>query len=112
LSRDVPELLVPPDLEMIGKRLRDQSFPIRWFTSQFHETLQATTHPPIPPAVFEQDVIRKLEAYQEEELRGWMKKGRGPIKEAARLAPDLPAPRGLGRVLDKLLERPRLAGAE
>jgi hypothetical protein len=110
LSEDVPELADPPDLATVGKRLRNRAFPIRWFTSQFHEQFPPV-HPPIAPSTFEENVIRKLEAYREADLRTWLQTGRGPIKHAEQLAQEPPMPRSLARVLASLVQRPRLAGA-
>jgi hypothetical protein len=110
LSEDVPELADPPDLATVGKRLRNRAFPIRWFTSQFHEQQYPSEHPPIAPSCFEENVIGKLEAYSEADLRTWLQTGRGPIKRAEQLAQEPPTPRSLARVLAALVERPRLAG--
>lgn len=111
LSEDVPELADPPDLATVGKRLRNRAFPIRWFTSQFHELQYPPEHPPIAPPALEENVIRKLEGYSEADLRAWLQTGRGPIKHAERLAQEPPMPRSLARVLASLVERPRMAGA-
>jgi MoxR-vWA-beta-propeller ternary system domain bpX1 len=112
LSDDVPEVAEPPDLQAVSKRLRNRAFPIRWFTSQFHETTYPPVRPPMDPADFERQIIRKLEAYSDDELRTWLRTGRGPIRQAERLADEPPLPRSLARVLASLIERPRLAGAQ
>jgi hypothetical protein len=108
----VPEAPDPPDLGAVGKRLRNRAFPIRWFTSQFHETQYPPVQPPIAPAAFEAEMVRRLEAYSEADLRTWLRTGRGPIKDAERLAEEPPTPRSLARVLAELVQRPRLSGAQ
>src|SRR5205085_2464461 len=50
--------------------------------------------------------------YTDEDLREWLRHGRGPVKEAAEaLARQVPVRRTLAGALAALLERPRLAGA-
>ena len=38
--------------------------------------------PPMTPEAFEDHVLRQLDAYGPEDLRHWLRHGRGPIKEA------------------------------
>lgn len=110
LSVGVPELPDPPRLDMICRRLRDRSFPIRWYAGRFHDSPDA---PALAPADFEALVFEQLEPYSEGDLRTWFETGRGPLREpGAKLAPEPPAPRTLAGIVGELLQRPRLAGAE
>lgn len=110
LARDVPEAVRPPEVELICRRLRDRAFPIRWYAARYHG---AAVEPPLAPAEFETRVQQVLERYSDDELRAWLRSGRGPVKEAGEaLTRELPPPRTLAGVLASLLQRPRLAGAE
>lgn len=114
LADGVPEPVQPPRLEHVCRRLRDRAFPIRWFIARFHESpVAAPEAPAIAPPDFERLVSDRLAAYSEDELRGWLQHGRGPVHEAGKqLAREQPSPRSLTGVLAALLLRPRLAGAE
>jgi hypothetical protein len=112
LCRDVPEAVDPPLPYHVFDRLRDLVRPLRWYVSVFHDTFNPSELPPLTPAQFEEEVRRQLEPYTAEELRDWLRHGRGPVREAAKaLAQALPPPRTLSGALAALLERPRLAGA-
>ncbi len=70
--------------------------------------------PPLNPEEFKQHVESALEAYPAEEIRSWLRNGRGPLRSTGdRLAQELQArrPRSIGEVLESLVERPRLTGA-
>jgi len=112
LTDFVPEIPNPPELAQVSNRLRNRAFPIRWFTTQFQEMQFPHEQPSIAPAAFEAAVLSKLDAYSDNDLRTWLKTGRGPIHDAGRIADELPLPRSLARRLAKLIERPRLAGVE
>ena len=109
--------VLPDDLGLttpghIVSRLRNRAFPIRWFTSQFHESGTFLEQPAIAPEAFESEVLDRIERFTEDELRAWLRTGRGPIRGSERIAAELPVPRSLVGKLAKLLERPRLAGAD
>lgn len=110
LCRDVHEVPGLVRAEEVCDRLSDQSRPIRWFTATFHDTIQPAPQPPLDPAAFEAQVVSALEAYTGEDLRHWLRHGRGPVREAGEaLAQRLP--RTLSGALAALLDRPRLLGA-
>ncbi|CAN5871620.1 hypothetical protein BH23PLA1_BH23PLA1_18920 [soil metagenome] len=70
--------------------------------------------PPLSPSAFLKHVLEALTAYSREEIRSWLRTGRGPIKGTGeQLARELEArrPKSLGEVLESLVERPRLVGA-
>jgi hypothetical protein len=73
--------------------------------------------PPLTPEAFEDHVLRRLEAYSAQELRHWLRHGRGPIKEAGarivRIIREVARvkSRTLTDVLAELTKRERLAGA-
>jgi hypothetical protein len=111
LCRDVPQVNNMVVTHDVLDRLRDRIRPIRWFVSIFHDTFDPSEVPPLGPAAFEEMILKQLDAYTTEELRDWLRHGRGPVKEAGKaLAQALP-PRTLSGALAALLERPRLAGA-
>jgi hypothetical protein len=114
LSADVPAPPNPPPMEHVCRRLRDQAFPIRWFVARFHDVDPGPAAvPAISPECFEQLVPARLSPYSDDELRGWLQHGRGPLREAgSALARAQPLPRSLTGILAALLLRPRLAGAE
>ena len=112
LPCDVPEVPNPPELSNVARRLRNRAFPIRWFTSQFHETSHPPAMPPVAPSVFEACAIQSLSKFDDEDLRTWLRTGRGPTRDAERLVQMPPEPLSLSQLLAQLLERPRLAGAQ
>jgi hypothetical protein len=114
LSAEVPEAVDPPRVEHVCRRLRDRAFPIRWFTTRYSESVLGPPEvPPIGPQEFEQQVFAKLAGYGEDDLRAWLRDGRGRVAEAGKaLAREMPRPPSLTGVLAALLTRPRLAGAE
>jgi hypothetical protein len=113
LCREVPEVADPPALEQVLSRLRDRTFPIRYYVGQFHDTGRALEQPAVPPAQFEERILRMTAAYSDDELRAWFQTGRGPVKEAGQaIAREKPGPLTLLGTLAALLDRPRLAGAE
>jgi hypothetical protein len=114
VSDVVPEPAVPPRLDHVCRRLRDQAFPIRWFVARFHESVGGTAEAPaIAPEQFERLVLDRLATHSDDVLRSWLRDGRGPLASAGeRLMREQPPPRTLTGILAALLLRPRLAGAE
>jgi len=112
LTSGIPEVPDPPNFDQIGQWLRNRAFPIRWFTAQFHEAPTEHGAPVVAPSAFEGQVLAALDAYSDDELRTWLRTGRGPIHEGERLADELPQPRTFTRIAETLLQRPRLAGAQ
>jgi hypothetical protein len=112
LCRGLPEAAGPVPAHEVLARLRNQAMPIRWYIVSFHDTFFPAEVPPLEPAAFEDHVVRRLAAYTNEDLRQWLRTGRGPVRQAAEdLTRELPLPRTLSGALAALLERPRLAGA-
>jgi hypothetical protein len=112
LVRDVPEAAGPVPVQEVLDRLRNQGMPIRWYLVSFHDAFFPAEVPPLPPAAFEDHFYQRLRNYGDEELRHWLRHGRGPVCDAAAaLAREMPPPRSLSGALAALLERPRLAGA-
>jgi hypothetical protein len=112
LCRDLPETAVRVPRQEVLDQLRGHPMPIPWYVVSFHGTSLFAEVPPLAPADFERYVCRQLEAYSPDDLRDWMRHGRGPVREAAEeLSRALPPPRTLASALSALLERPRLAGA-
>lgn len=113
LCQEVPRAANPPPAEMISRRLRDQSFPIRWFSAMHNSNAPGGEAIPVAPGDFRYQMLQRLRAYADEELASWLQFGRGTVKEASdRLAEERPPPRTLGSMVSALLERPRLAGAQ
>lgn len=65
--------------------------------------------PPLDPATFEDRVLRALDRLTQEELRHWLRFGRGPVGEAGAEAMRA-VPRSLSGRVAALAARPRLAG--
>jgi hypothetical protein len=106
-----PELVSATE---VCRRLRDPHRPVRWFVAPYNDTLSQAEVPPMEPEAFEALIARRLSAYEPEDLRCWLRRGRGPVKEAAetllqQMVP--PSPRSLVEVMSGLLQRPRLSGA-
>jgi hypothetical protein len=113
LCRDVPEVPEAVAVQGVCDRLPHPLRPIRWFVSTFHDTFAPAEWPPLGPAAFEQQLDQIVAAYSDEELRDWLRHGRGPVRSAAAaLAREMvpPAPRTLTGALEAALERPRLSG--
>ena len=69
--------------------------------------------PPINSRDFEQLASDALAKLTDEELASWLKFGRAPLRRAGEdLARERPTPRNMGPLVNALLLRPRLAGAE
>jgi hypothetical protein len=114
LCRDLPALAGAPRIEDVLSRLRDTARPIRWYIVSFHDTFAPSEMPPLSEELFEAEILQKLEAYSDDDLRQWLRYGCGPVKEPGKdlaRALELPPPRSLADILAALLERPRLAGA-
>jgi len=83
----------------------------------FHRPPADSELPPLTPEAFEDHVLRRLDAYSPQELRHWLRHGRGPIKEAGervvRIIREVARvkSRTLTEVLAELTRRERLAGA-
>jgi hypothetical protein len=113
LCRAIPDAADSVAIKEVLDRLRDTDGPFRWFIVGFHDTFFASEFPPLSPAEFEERILAELAAYNDDDLRQWLRHGSGPVKEAARALARglaLPPPRTLSGVLAKLLERPRLEG--
>ena len=113
LCKAVPGVAEPPRVELVLNRLRDRTFPIRYYVREYNEAELDLEQPPLGPAEFQEQILATTILYTDEELRSWFHHGRGPVKEAGQtIAQESPPPRSLLAALAALLERPRLAGAE
>lgn len=111
LCRDVPDATGPVHVRQVLELLREPVRQARTYIVSIHDIFYASEMPPLEPAAFEEQFLRKLAAYTPEELHAWLHDGRGPVKEAAQaIAQALPL-RTLTGALASLLNRPRLAGA-
>lgn len=106
MARPIDHLLVCDHLRRYGEH-------VSWVRSWYPRVYRSTEWPPLEPRAFEEQVLGVLQRYSHSELRSWFRHGRGPIKGDA-LLPDLPPaqPRTLEGLVDALLKRARLAGAE
>jgi hypothetical protein len=113
LGKDLPGPAASPPIDMICHRLRDQLFPISWYSGAFNGSFPRGEEPPLAPSVFESRILARLPKYSAEDLESWFRFGRGPVRHAGEtLARETPPPRALGPLLAEILQRPRLAGAE
>jgi hypothetical protein len=111
LCRDLPDSPGSPDARTICDWLRNPSTANRSYLVSFQSDY--AEYPPIGPWVFEHHVLDALRGYTDEELRSWLRHGRGPMGGAGEAAARQLSPprRTLTGVLAYLLDRPRLAGA-
>jgi hypothetical protein len=114
LAGMISESLLPATdrhaVEIVCARLRDQAFPIRWFSGAFNGL--PGEEPAHSLIEFEHRVREGLFHLSDADLTMWLKSGRGPVNRAGEeLARVQPTPRTVGSVIDELLNRPRLAGA-
>ena len=118
LCRRVPPVADPPDVGLVCRRLGSPVLmaefgQLRALTAGCR-TEAADSVPPLPAPAFEAAVLQALAPLAPDDLRHWLRHGRGPLREAgARLARALPAgqPRTLGHLLAELTQCRRLAGA-
>jgi hypothetical protein len=105
----------PVDVHQVCGRLLNRALPMRWFLGTVNDAFYPAIRPPLEPGAFEEFVLNGLRQYSDDELHGWLRNGRGPIKDNNLLLETLPPPvdepRTLESVLDRLLQRPRLASA-
>ncbi|WP_406696248.1 hypothetical protein V5E97_35200 [Singulisphaera sp. Ch08] len=106
LCRDVPPALDPPNLAELTLTLTRPS------AEPLGETRTGVAVlPPFDPPSFERLITQRISELTSDELRHWLRYGRGPIHEgvAERVAA-IPRPRTLSAILAALESRPRLAG--
>jgi hypothetical protein len=106
LCRDMPHSASLPDLTELGLTLR---FPVAIPFYQRHSGRPAEV-PPLEPAEFEAAVLRRLEGLSPEDVRHWLRFGRGPVAGAGE-AVARAWTHDFGAILTGLGQRPRLAGA-
>ncbi len=101
-----------PPVSMLCVRLRDKTFPIRWFSGAMNGIANVGEEPPHGLVDFEQHIRKGLLLLSDDDLAMWLQSGRGPLGRAGEdLARAQPPPRVAGNILDELLQRPRLTGA-
>jgi hypothetical protein len=111
LSRDFPTAIDPPSTSQLCNGLRDDRL-----LSPFAARLNGVGCTAVEPAVgfndFYERASKALAELSDEELDHWLRFGRGRLTDAGRkLAEETPQPRGVGQIIEALLQRPRLAGA-
>ncbi|SIO62481.1 hypothetical protein SAMN05444166_7059 [Singulisphaera sp. GP187] len=106
LCRNVPPALDPPDLaELYLTLTRPSADPLG------EPRTGVAVLPPLDPLHFERLIDEGVSQLTPEELRHWLRYGRGPIHEdVAEPVATLPRPRTLSAALVALERRPRLAG--
>jgi hypothetical protein len=107
LCRGVPALAQPV-------RFHTQEWLAQAMTRRLAKALDGREVPPLAPERFEEHVLRQLEGYSAQELRHWLRNGRGAMKDAGpELAREVAVvrPRTLAEILAELTARERLAGA-
>ena len=72
-------------------------------------TMDYAEQPPLDPDAFARSIEAGLAELSDQEIRHWLKFGRGPLEPPAPGAVPIP-PGGAIDALDKIAERPRLAG--
>lgn len=106
LCRNVPPVAAPPDLAELQLALtRPASEPLG------EPRVGVATNPPLNPFAFDNIINHELSKLTADELRHWLRYGRGPIQAGTeqRIA-TLPRPKTLASLLAELERRPRLAG--
>src|SRR5262249_34268148 len=114
LCGDLPGVNESVSVQEICSYLCNPQAPVRWFVALFNDTLSKAEMPAIEPAAFEELMARRLGAYEPEELKRWLRNGRGPVKQPAEILVsqiELPSPRNLLEMMTGMLRRPRLSGA-
>jgi hypothetical protein len=105
LCRGVPRVPDPPSLEVVLRQLSQPS-PMRYAILRKYPGEE----PPLEPREFEQRVKATLRGYSPDDLRCWLRHGRGPVGEAGEtIAGTMPV--SLAEVLAAAECRPRLRGA-
>ncbi|AGA26453.1 hypothetical protein [Singulisphaera acidiphila] len=106
LCCNVPRVPDPPDLSALHLALT------RPLAEPFGEPRTGVAVlPPLDPPRFERLIIQGVSELTSDELRHWLRYGRGAIHESvAERVATLPRPRTLSAVLAALEHRPRLAG--
>jgi hypothetical protein len=110
LDRDVPGVADPPGLAEVLQLLNGGSWIPQMVLS--HPMLGAMDYaeqPAVNPPELDACVRARLEELSDEAIRHWLKFGRGPLAEADAVRIALPE-HGLAGALERLEERPRLAG--
>lgn len=106
LCRNVPPVPDPPNLpELYLTLTRPAAEPLG------EPRTGVAVIPPLDPIRFERMIIQEVSELTSDELRHWLRYGRGAIREgvAERVA-SLPRPRSLSTLLSALERRPRLEG--
>lgn len=109
---DAASAAYAPDPKLICERLRDTAFPLTWFTGLLNGHSIKGETPPMPPADFEAHVAKWLGQLSDADLQSWLKFGRGPLIDAGKQLVVEPPPRSWGDIVQALLQRPRLGGAQ
>ena len=101
-----PNLPDPPSMNAVVFRLSDRSL-----ARYARVGRDSVMEPPFTPDTFEALLAEELGRLSEEELRHWLKHGRGPVKgEGEKVAQALPPPTA-AEVLAAVESRPRLKGS-
>jgi hypothetical protein len=110
LCRDVPGLADPPDLaEAVELLMAGSWVPLIVLSHPMLGAMEQAEQPGLEPAQFEGILAQAAEELSDEEIRHWLKHGRGPLGcSAERLVPL--RRRGLAQALADVERRPRLAG--
>ncbi len=111
ICADLPASIETPGAAVVCGRLRDRS-PFEWFATELNRQSKAGEMPPMAPEAFDRLIKNSLEQLHDEDLASWLKFGRGPLVHAGRELAIAPPARTWGAILDELLARPRLAGAQ
>ncbi|MCB9895978.1 MAG: hypothetical protein H6839_16210 [Planctomycetes bacterium] len=107
LTRALPRVPAELNQRQLCTQLRQQTG-----LAQIHHLSRCATTPPLSPEGFEQHLVRMLAGLSAEDLRHWLRHGRGPRPDGDLPPIDLlpPPARTTGGFLDEALKRKRLAG--
>jgi hypothetical protein len=105
LCRDVPDHPDPPELAEVLFRLN-----VPGWTQPTPDRAAEAVGPPLDLETFEARVLDRLRRLDAEEVRHWLRHGRGSVREAGETVARQ-SPRTLGEVLSEVEDAPRLRGA-
>ena len=106
LTHALPRVPGKHDVRRLGTLLRQQTN-----LAEVQRTSRSATVPPLSFAAFDEHLARMLSALSEEDIRHWLRHGRGPrLDDVPPLNLPPPPPRTLGGFLDEALNRKRMAG--